>query len=68
MELKEGLSIKVTAKFEVDEATIKTCLNLLNIYGRSKDLAGMVIQFGEHGPEINEIFDEEQIMDMMSAI
>lgn len=55
MELKEGISIKVTAKFEVDEATVRTCINLLNIYGLNKHLQGMVINFDEHGVEIHEI-------------
>lgn len=68
MELKEGLSITVKAKFEVDEATVRTCINLLNIYGQSKDLAGMVIQFGEDGPEVAESKDMEQMLDMIAAV
>lgn len=68
MEIKDGLSITVKAKFEVDEATVRTCINLLNIYGRSRDLAGMVIMFGEYGPEVAESKDREQMLDMISAV
>lgn len=68
MELKDDLKIKVTCRMEVDEATVKACLNLLNIYGRSKGLAGMVIQFGEEGPEISESIDKYRIRDMLAAV
>lgn len=68
MDIKEGLNITLKAKFEVDEATVRTCLNLLNIYGQSKGLAGMVIQFGDDGPAIAETINEKQIMDMIAAV
>ena len=68
MELKEGLSITVKAKIEVDEATVRTCINLLNIYGRSRDLAGMIIKFDEYGPAIAESKDSEHMLDMLSAV
>lgn len=68
MEIKEGLNVTLKAKIEVDEATVRTCLNLLNIYGQSKGLAGVVIQFGDDGPAIAETINKKQIMDMIAAV
>lgn len=58
MELKDGLQIKVTAKFEVDEATVRTCINLLGIHARSRGLEGLVIKIHEDGVEVEEIADK----------
>ena len=58
MELKDGLQIKVTAKFEVDEDTVRTCINLLGIHARARGLEGLVMKIHEDGVEVEEIADK----------
>ena len=44
MELTQGININVKATLSVDEHTVHTCVELLNIYAKSKGAARIVIE------------------------
>lgn len=67
MEIKDGLKIKVTASFEVDENTVQTCINLLGIHARSKGLEGLVMKIHDDGVEVEQVVDKFVINELMET-
>lgn len=67
MEIKDGLKIKVTASFEVDETTVQTCVNLLGIHARARGLEGLVMKIHDDGVEIEQVADKFVIDELMET-
>lgn len=57
------ITVEVKAKLSVDEQTFYTCLRLIAIYAKEKELEGMVLRFHDRGEpySIMPLMTEEDV-------
>lgn len=58
-----SISVQVKAGLYVDEATFRTCVNLLNIYANNNGIKGFVLGFSEDErtlPEVKRLMTDQE--------
>lgn len=58
-----AIQVQVNAQIHVDDQTFNTCMNLIKIYAKERNMNAMVVKFDDDmylGYEVNGIFEDSE--------